>query len=155
MKNPLFSFAQLIRAFMAGVLLGRKQTDVSFNWGVKVSQKPNEKGKANMLTLNITNEQQVTVHLNPKTPGGKTAKLDGKPDWGVVSGNCTVTPSDDGLSATIVSGDDLGTSEISVKADADLGDGVEEVADFVEVVVGGAKATNLGLAADAPTLKPE
>lgn len=108
-----------------------------------------------MLKVSITNEQQVTVHITPKTAGGKPAQLDGAPEWSVVAGNCSVVPSDDGLSCTILSGDEPGTSEVSVVADADLGEGVEQIADFIEVTVNGAKATNLGLTADEPELKPE
>lgn len=153
--NLTFTIEDLAQAFTAGVVLGQRkqQPRPHFDWRVEFKQKPIKEPR--MLTLNITNEQQVTVHLAPKTAAGRPAKLDGTPEWSLVSGNCTLKASDDGLSCTIVSGDELGTSEVSVKADADIGEGVEEIADFVEVVVGGAKATSLGLSADAPEVKPE
>ena len=149
-----FSADDMTSAFGAGLWIGRNKQRLLpyFQWRIEVKQKPQQ--KPHMLQLSITNEQQVTVHLAPKTPHGKPATLDGKPEWTVVSGSCTVTPSDDGLSATIVSGDTPGTSEISVSADADLGAGVETISDIVEVAVGGAKAANLGLNADAPEDKP-
>ncbi len=105
------------------------------------------------LALKITNEQKVAVTLTPKTDAGKPVKVDGKPTWEVISGDSKVTPSDDGLSATLVSGDDPGDTEILVKADADLGEGVEEISDTIRLSVIGAAAKNLGLTAGTPELK--
>lgn len=107
------------------------------------------------LELTQTNEQQTTVHLTPVTAGGKPAKLDGVPSWSVVSGPATVAPSDDGLSATIASNaDDLGDTVVQVSADADIGEGVEEVADTILMHTTHANAKSLGLTADAPVTQP-
>lgn len=107
------------------------------------------------LELTITNEQQVKVHLTPITDAGKPAKLDGAPVWSVVSGPGKVTPAADGLSADLISDDaDLSDTIYKVDADADLGSGVTDVADTITLHVLHANATNLGLSADAPTLKP-
>lgn len=114
-----------------------------------------KKRKANiMLQINITNEQQVKVTLNPVTATGKPAKLDGAPTWEVISGNATVTPADDGLSADLISADDPGDTDFLVKADADLGEGVVEISDVIRLSVAGAMAANLGLTAGDPTPKP-
>lgn len=107
-----------------------------------------------MLQINITNEQQVKVTLNPVTATGKPAKLDGAPTWEVISGNATVTPADDGLSADLISADDPGDTDFLVKADADLGEGVVEISDVIRLSVAGAMAANLGLTAGDPTPKP-
>lgn len=106
-----------------------------------------------MLEISITNEQQVRVALNPVTATGKPAKLDGVPTWEVVTGSSTVKPADDGLSAQLISADDPGDTDFIVRADADLGGGVQEISDVIRLSVAGAQAANLGLAAEAPTPK--
>lgn len=106
-----------------------------------------------MLELTITNEQKINVTLKPVTATGKPAKLDGAPSWTTLSGNSQVQVADDGLSADLISSDDPGDTEVMIKADADLGDGVEEISDIIRLHVAGAKAANLGLSAGEPTPK--
>ena len=106
------------------------------------------------MEIRITNEQQVKVKLSPKTDSGKPAKLDGSPSWSTISGNSQVVVDEDGLGALLVSSDDPGDTEVLVKADADLGEGVEEISDVIKLSVVGATAKNLGLTAEAPTQKP-
>ena len=105
------------------------------------------------LSVKITNEQKVKVTLTPVTDTGKPAKLDGSPAWTVISGNSSVAVSDDGLSADLISADDPGDTEVLVKADADLGDGIEEISDIIKLSVVGATAKNLGLSAGTPEPK--
>lgn len=106
-----------------------------------------------MLELSITNEQKVKVTITPKTDAGKPAKLDGAPQWSVASGEAIVQPSDDGLSADLVSSDNPGDSEILITADADLGSGVVTISDAITLHVLGASAKNLGLTAGQPVTK--
>lgn len=106
-----------------------------------------------MIEIKITNEQKVKVSLTPVTDTGKPAKLDGKPTWEVVSGFSTIAVDPDGMSADLVSEDNPGTTVFAVAADADLGEGVEEVADTITLTVEGARARNLGLTAAAPVAK--
>jgi len=107
-----------------------------------------------MDPIKLTNEQQVIVTLTPKTDAGKPAKLDGAPTWEVISGDSKVNVDGGGLSATIVSADDPGDTEILVSADADLGDGVETISDVLHVTVAGASAKNLGITVGTPSAKP-
>lgn len=111
------------------------------------------KGNSMPVAVKITNEQKVKVTLTPVTDTGKPAKLDGTPTWEVVSGNATVEVAEDGLSATLVSADDPGDTQFLVKADADLGEGVEEISDVVTLNVVGATAKNLGLTVGTPEPK--
>ncbi len=133
---------------------GSRPPRVRFHWAVGLVQTKPSKENNMPLEIKITNEQQIKVTLTPKTDTGKPAKLDGKPTWEIVSGNSTATVSDDGLSAVLVSSDDPGDTEFLVKADADLGDGVEEISDVVKLSVVGATAKNLGLTAGTPEAKP-
>ncbi len=107
-----------------------------------------------MVAITISNEQQVPVTLSPKTDTGKAAKLDGNPVWSVVSGDSTVVPAADGLSATLVSSDTPGETVFLVDADADLGSGVEDLQETITLTVTGANAKNLGIVAGTPVAKP-
>jgi len=105
-----------------------------------------------MLELTITDEQKVKVTLTPVTSSGKPAKVDGFPTWAVSTGDATLDVAADGLSAFLISGN-LGDSTIIVDADADLGGGVESIQASITLHVEGAKATSLGLVAEAPVSK--
>ena len=105
------------------------------------------------LALKLTTEQQVTVHITPVTPKGKTVSVENV-QWSVVSGDATVTASDDGLSAVIASSENAGQSQVLVTADADLGEGVDTISDTIDVETAHQDATALGISADAPVLKP-
>jgi len=126
----------------------RKRVSLDFIVGV-----PQPKEKNMPLELKITNEQKINVTVTPRTDTGKPAKLDGSPSWTVVSGNSQVVVSEDGLSADLISSDEPGDTIVVVKADADLGEGVEEISDSITLTVIGATAKNLGLAAGAPVPK--
>ena len=106
-----------------------------------------------MLELSVTNEQKISVTLTPVTATGKPAKLDGTPTWEVQSGSSTIVVAADGLLAELVSSDDPGDTTYLVKADADLGAGVVELADVIRLTVLGAQASSLGLTASVPVPK--
>ena len=128
----------------------KKSARLHFSFGL-----PTNKNESTHMPVEvtITNEQKVGVTLTPKTDTGKPAKLDGVPTWEVLSGNASVVAADDGLSASLISGDDPGDTEIIVKADADLGEGVEEISDIIKLSVVGATAKNLGLTVGTPEPK--
>jgi hypothetical protein len=153
MKLITLTLRDLARVMKAGIKIGKK-TQRHCGWfDYSVEVQPKTKAQS-MLSVSISTEEQVLVTLSPITPRGKPAKLDGKPEWAIISGNVTLAVADDGLSCTIVSGEDPGASEVSVNADADLGEGVEPISDLVEIAVSGVKAASLGLSAAAPTPKP-
>lgn len=104
------------------------------------------------LDLSFTNEEKIRVSVTPVTSTGRPAQLDGPVAFEVVLGTCTIEAID-ATSAYIVSGDDPGDSSVLVSADADLGSGVQTIADTISCHVLGAMATNLGLNADTPVPK--
>lgn len=115
---------------------------------------PTTKGIASMLTFQITTEQKIKVALEPKTAAGNPAPVDGAPAWSVISGDATVEPAEDGLSAYLISSDTPSTSEIRVSADADIGEGIETIEDVIILQTVSAKATKLGLmSVGVPELK--
>jgi hypothetical protein len=96
------------------------------------------------MLVTITSEEKILVSLNPVTAAGNPAQVDGTPAWSVVSGDATIEPSTDGLSCYLISGA-VGNSQITVTADADLGEGVREITDTVDLAVVSAEASQLGL----------
>lgn len=97
------------------------------------------------MDFKSTVEQNVRVTLAPKTKGGKSAQVDGKPTWEILSGNATIQPAEDGLSAVFVSEDTEGSSTYKVTADADLGEGVRNLEVTGTYTYGPAEANDLGL----------
>ncbi len=116
-----------------------------------------QKKENQMVNVTITNSQKVPITLTPRkadkpdgSPGGP-ANLDGPAKWSVVDGDATITDvSTDGLSATLVSGDLPGVSNILVDADADLGVGVEDLQEVITLTVTGDNAKNLGITVGTP-----
>lgn len=105
------------------------------------------------MLITITNEQKVQVTLMPTTEAGNPATLDGVPTWAVTEGDATLEVAEDGLSAHLISGEADVNSVITVTADADLGEGVVEITDTIDLAVVSASASRLGIATDEPVLK--
>lgn len=106
------------------------------------------------LSIASNNEQKVPVTAAPVTSTGKPAQVDGPLRVTVVSGEGTVeqdplTP----LTFKAVSGDNPGTTEYLVEADADLGSGVTLIQDTVTYEVSGAQAASFGLVSGVPEPK--
>ncbi len=101
----------------------------------------------------ITNKQKVHFKISPVDSDGQPEEVDGKISVEVQDGTATFEIDEDGKGATLISGDDIGTSTIKVSADADLGSGVETIEEIVSLVVIHPKATSLGLAFDEPVAK--
>lgn len=99
-----------------------------------------------VTSMNLRDDQNLPVSIQPVDKKGNAAPVDGVPAW--LSSNTelvTVTASDDGLSATVSPVGPLGMATISVTADADLGAGVTEIAGSLDVTVisGGAVTVNI------------
>ncbi len=88
--------------------------------------------------MQLPNDKNVTASVSFADADGNPAKVDGAPVW--ASDNeavATVAASSDGMSAVVTSVG-LGTAQISVVADADLGSGVVELKGLgsIEVISG-------------------
>lgn len=106
-----------------------------------------------MDPITSTVEQKVPLTLDIKTEAGKPATVDGKPTWEITSGGATIEPSEDGLSAFLVSEDTIGSSTWKVSADADLGAGVRTIEDGGTYNYTNAEAAALGVSVGAPVAK--
>lgn len=133
------------------VLLRPKPESLVLKFG-PVSSKVTPKGETRMQVL--ADEQKVSVSLEPKTQAGNPARVDGIPTWEVSDANILdLVVSPDGLNAVVTAKGPLGKSQISVKADADLGEGLREITTIDEVEVVAAEAVTLGLKFGTPETK--
>jgi len=129
-----------------------KQINLGLQFDLPTNKQPTIP-TTHMLTTKLTTEQKVKVTLTPTTATGLPAKLDGKPQWKVVTGEGDVEVEEDGMSAFLVSSDLPGVTEFLVVADADIGSGTEEIAAAIVVETVGAHAKNLGLTLGEPVAK--
>jgi hypothetical protein len=145
MKERIIRIIELLASLLARVV--PQAVSLNLRFGLPT----NKAGNCNVMTeIKITNAQKIKVTLNPTTQSGKPAQVDGKPTWEVVNGNSTVEVADDGKSADLVSSDDPGVTEVLIKADANLGEGVEEIAASIVLIVEGEHAANLGITVGEP-----
>jgi len=98
-----------------------------------------------MYPVTSTNEEKVTIVLNPTTAAGNPASVDGAPVWSVESGDATLEVAADGLSCVIISGAAEVVNTVTVTADADMGAGVVSISETIVYTVSAAQATGLGV----------
>jgi hypothetical protein len=102
--------------------------------------------------MTMTDSQQVGLTIQPVDKKGNPAPVDGVPAW--ASSNTevvTVTPAADGMSAVASAVGPLGTATVSVKADADLGSGVTEIAGTLDITITAGAAATVTITAGTPT----
>jgi len=104
-----------------------------------------------MGSLVLTDVQQVTLNVSPVSARGNPALLDGTPVW-TTSDDLLVSvmPSGDGLSALVVATGKVGSCQVSVTADADLGEGVKQLTGVIDIVVQPSMAVSLGINSTKP-----
>lgn len=61
-----------------------------------------------------------------------------------------LVPADDGLSCTVKALGKVGVAQVEVTADALIGEGIENISDFLSIEVTAGKAVNLGIIAGVP-----
>lgn len=104
------------------------------------------------VDLICTTEEKILVKVNPKTSAENPSAIEGIPAVSVVSGDGTFEMIDD-RSFWVKSGQTEGTTTFAIKADADLGPGVKDIGDTINLNVVPAMAVSLGLVAEAPVPK--
>jgi hypothetical protein len=112
----------------------------------------NRKEVRRMLIL--TDEQKVSLSVRFTTKAGNPARVDGTPVW--ASSNpavIAVVASEDGVSAVATTVGPVGEAQVSVTADADLGEGVRPVSAVLDIVVQPAEAVSASIEPGAPELK--
>jgi hypothetical protein len=103
------------------------------------------------MALTLTDTQKVTATVAPKDKHGHPAAVEGVPLWETTDPTvATVTPSEDGLSCVIAANGALGTCQVKVTADADLGEGVTPLTGLLDLEVVAGAAVTLDITTSAP-----
>lgn len=104
--------------------------------------------------LVLTDVQKVSLSISPVSAAGNPASIDGVPTWSTSDDTVlTLEVAEDGLSAVALTTGKLGTAQVSVVADADLGEGVKELTGVLDVEVKASEAVSLELNAGTPENK--
>jgi hypothetical protein len=87
--------------------------------------------------LALPNDQKVTASIQPVDAKGNPASIDGLAVWTSSSTDVASVQnvSSDSLSAEIVPGSSIGSCQINVQADADLGTGITNITGVLDVSV--------------------
>lgn len=105
--------------------------------------------------LNLTDSQQVALAAAFADKAGNPASVDGAPVWTSSDETVlTVAAATDGLTAVATATGKLGTAQVSVAADADLGEGTATITGVLDVTVLAGSAVAAVVSAGAPTEKP-
>lgn len=101
--------------------------------------------------LVLTDLQKAKLSVKFVDAMGNDAPVEGLPNWSTSDASLvTVAPAADGLSADVVTVGPLGTAQVSVQADADLGEGVVPIAGVLDVQVIGSMAVAATISAGVP-----
>lgn len=103
----------------------------------------------------LTADQQVGLSFAATDKYGNSAGIDGAPTWSSSDeSKVTVSVGADDKFATAVAVGPIGTAQVSVRADADLGDGAREVVGVLDIEVIAGEASIVALSAGTAEAKP-
>lgn len=108
-----------------------------------------------VLRMQMDTDQKVSAALAILTAGGQPARVDAAPAWSVEATDIevvTMEVAEDGLSATFTAVG-VGTAQVTVTADADLGEGVRTITAIGAITVVPAGAAVLTLSFGEPEPK--
>ncbi len=106
------------------------------------------------MALVLTTAEKVGLTIQPQDQYGNPARVDGVPAWGLSDETVgTLTPAADGLSAEFVTSGALGTTQVNVQVDADLGGAVRPVVGTLDIQVEASEAVTVGIIAGTPVPK--
>lgn len=108
-----------------------------------------------LVAFQMTASQQVALSVKFTDSKGNPASVDGVPQWLIDNPNVVaLQPAPDGLSCTAVAMGPLGTVTVSMRADADLGAGSEEIIGTFDMQIVAGQATLVQITAGAPVEQP-
>lgn len=148
----MYHFCGLLKALQDKLCYKTKTYSTPvINFNVKTKQQLVFKGVKAMI---LTTEEKVMVSIDPRTPAGNPARVDGVPMWTVSDpAVCSVAPAPDGMSAEVVSMG-LGSALVTVEFDADLDeDEVRTLTGGLDITVVEPEAINFTINAGTPVIK--
>jgi len=100
--------------------------------------------------LLITDTGGARLSIKPVTAAGNPAKVDGVPIWTVADPSLLrlEVDAENPLLATIHAAGPVGTTQVNVQADADLGEGVRAIAGVLDVQIEAGEAVSLDIGAE-------
>lgn len=108
------------------------------------------------MAFKLTATQQVDASFTVTDKKGNPAPVDGIPTWSTDNSDLlSLTPSADGKSCTIVAVGPLGTANVFVNADADMGGGTKPIIGRGEITVDAGEATVVNLNFGTPSEQPD
>lgn len=106
-------------------------------------------GVENMI---LTSTQKVELSIQPVDAKGNPAVVDGEPVWATSNPDVvSLEVAEGGMSCTAVAVGPVGTAQVAVTADADLGEGVAHITGLLDLEVMAGAAVNLQISAGIPT----
>ena len=103
------------------------------------------------MQVTLTDVQGVAAAISVVTAKGNPAAIDGQPVWASSDeAGVTVTPAPDGMSAQISAVGPLGTYQVTVEVDADLGAGVKPLIGILDVIVVASEAVSVSFGLGTP-----
>jgi hypothetical protein len=107
--------------------------------------------QGDQMGFTLKDNQKVTLTISPVDARGNAATVDGAPVWATSDeAILIVTPTEDGLGATATAVGPLGNAQITVNADADLGEGTRPITGTLDVTVIGGDAVSLTISTGTP-----
>jgi hypothetical protein len=102
--------------------------------------------------LALPNDHKVTASIQPVDAKGNPAQIDGQAQWSSSSPSIANVQniSTDTLSAEVIPGDQLGSCQINVQADADLGSGIQNITGVLDVQVVAGAAVGFTISTSVP-----
>lgn len=108
-----------------------------------------------LFMAKLTATQQAPISVDFKDKKGNVAQPDGIPEWSTDNTDVlSLTPSTDGLSCVAAAVGPLGTATVTMRADAKLGEEVQEVIGTLQIDVGPGDATVVNLNLGTPIEQP-
>lgn len=108
-----------------------------------------------LMAFTMTATQQVEVTVEFKDAKGNPATVDGTPVWQTDNPSILgLTPSADGKTCTVVATGMIGTANVQVTADADLGPDVKQIIGTLEVEITPGQAQMVSITPGTPTEQP-
>lgn len=121
--------------------------------------KPRPRKSRTILMATMTDSQQVTLTPRFEDKKKNPARVDGVPEWFTDNTDVlALTPAADGLSCVVaavgpLTGDGV-PATVTMKADADLGQGVTDIISTTEFEITGGQAVTVTMDVSAPTEQP-
>ncbi len=108
-----------------------------------------------IMAFQMKDTQQVTLTINPVDRKGNAAEIENV-DWSTDNSEVlALSPSADGKSCLVAAVGPIGTATVTIKGDAQIGEGEALIAGSLDIEITSGVATQLKLVAGTPEEQPE